>query len=85
MTSTLGTPSLASLGVPDLTQGWVDVAASQDRRRVTVQLRADLPGRYYSTLRLLGRKVPCVSSGDALGAQSALSPYFCVPAKLCIN
>lgn len=70
----LSTPSLTALGVPDLTQGWIQVAASADRRRVTVQLQADIPGRYYTTQRLLGRKVPCISSSTAEGADALIWP-----------
>ena len=48
----------------------MSTTASADRRRVAVQLQGDIPGRFYVTLRLLGRKVRCVSSDDSTGADA---------------
>lgn len=70
VTTSLATPSLTALGVSGLAQGWVSTTASADRRRVAVQLQGDIPGRFYVTLRLLGRKVRCVSSDDSTGADA---------------
>jgi hypothetical protein len=53
---------------------WARVGMSANLDRITLQLTAPIPGLYYVTVRLLGKKLPCLAS-STLPGESPLFAY----------